>query len=186
MCEPINLVATATDVLFRNSRRCLSRIPLAYLAVAIRSIASRSRVSENNAINTANGSGPDRKYSRGCQHHSSGSCAPEGLTPKLPPRATPAGSVFAKLNEASLSTANDGGLTTHAGEPRVSAPKALTRHYHRNPAATALPPPVPTAQRRPTNHFHLLEPHFLSLTTLPFQVALRGLVKIEVIGTLLR
>jgi len=45
-----------------------------------------------------------------------GSLAPALLTLKAPPRVTPAGKVAARLNVAALPTANEGGLTTHAGE----------------------------------------------------------------------
>jgi len=45
-----------------------------------------------------------------------GSLAPAELTPKTPPRATPAGNVAARLNVAPLPTANDGGLTIQAAD----------------------------------------------------------------------
>jgi len=45
-----------------------------------------------------------------------GSLAPALLTLKAPPRATPAGKVAARSNVALLPTANEGGLTTQAGE----------------------------------------------------------------------
>ena len=45
-----------------------------------------------------------------------GSLAPEGLMSKVPPRATLAGKVVARLNVAPLPTANEGGLTTHAAD----------------------------------------------------------------------
>ena len=45
-----------------------------------------------------------------------GSLAPEVLMSKVPPRATPAGKVLARLNVSPLPTANEGGLTTHAAD----------------------------------------------------------------------
>ena len=45
-----------------------------------------------------------------------GSGAPEALTPNTPPRATPAGSVVARLNVPLLPTANVGGLTTQGDD----------------------------------------------------------------------
>ena len=46
----------------------------------------------------------------------SGSLAPEVLMSKVPPRATPAGKVVARLNVPPPPTANEGGLTTHAAD----------------------------------------------------------------------
>ena len=45
-----------------------------------------------------------------------GSFAPDGLTAKAPPRATPAGKVVARLKVPPLPTANVGGFTTHAAD----------------------------------------------------------------------
>jgi hypothetical protein len=81
-----------------------------------------------------------------------GNLAPDELTSNTPPRTTPTGNVFARLNVPPPPTANEGGLTTHAaGTPGVSADveaSCCPTSQPRSKSAPA-PNPKPNTVRRP-------------------------------------
>lgn len=97
-----------------------------------------------------------------------GRVAPAELTPKAPPRATPAGNVVARLNVEPLPTANDGGLTTQAadagggdsaggggaGASAADGSCSLTSQPRSNSAPA--PNPKRKTVRRPTCFMHSL------------------------------
>jgi hypothetical protein len=103
-----------------------------------------------------------------------GSPAPEVLMPKVPPRATPAGKVVARLNVPPLPTANEGGLTTHApdadggavvGAGATDESSALTSQPASESAAEANP--KRKTARRPTCFMNPLSTRAFFFARLP-------------------
>ena len=86
-----------------------------------------------------------------------GSLAPDALTPKAPPRATPAGNVVPRLKVAPLPTANDGGFTTQALDAGVTS-AVVSSSLTWQPRSNSAPAPKPNrnTERRPTSSIRSL------------------------------